>query len=117
MTDICERLVRFAGKVCISTDTEVEAANTIEALRAELAEKDKQTKAMDDMLRETTHHFMRADLENRRLRAENACLKKALKPFADVADLFLEEAPNNYAVEEYLGRFRAARAAMGESDE
>lgn len=81
-----------------------------EDLRDELAEKDKQTKAMDDMLRETTHHFMRVDLENRRLR-------EALRPLAARITAFHKSAPDDHDVEVTAGEVRAARKAMGDSDE
>ena len=39
-------------------------------------------------------------------------LKAALRPFAEVADLYLDEAPGNYSIKEYLSRFRAARKVL-----
>ena len=38
MSDITDRLVRFQGRVCVSTDVEVEAAIEIDRLRAEAAQ-------------------------------------------------------------------------------
>ena len=45
MTDIVERLRRYAGSLCISTPAEMEAADEIERLRAELAEAQQQAAA------------------------------------------------------------------------
>ena len=39
-------------------------------------------------------------------------LKAALRPFAEVADLYLDEAPGNYSIKEYLSRFRTARKVL-----
>ena len=45
MNDIVGRLRRYAGPLCISTPAEMEAADEIERLRAELAEAQKQAAA------------------------------------------------------------------------
>ena len=45
MTDIVQQLRRYAGPLCISTLAEMEAADEIERLRAELAEAQKQAAA------------------------------------------------------------------------
>ena len=45
MNDIVGRLRRYAGPLCISTSAEMEAADEIERLRAELAEAQKQAAA------------------------------------------------------------------------
>ena len=45
MSDIVERLRRMWGELCISTLAEMEAADEIERLRAELAEAQKQAAA------------------------------------------------------------------------
>lgn len=55
--------------------------------------------------------------EIERLRADNEKLKEALRPFAELADMFTDEAPNTYAVKEFLGRFRSARKALGNEDD
>lgn len=56
----------------------------------------------------------KADKREKRLRAENERLSAALKPFAAVAELFVDEAPNTLTVREFLGRFRAAAAALNQ---
>lgn len=56
--------------------------------------------------------------ENRRLRAENARLREALRPFADLADKI--EAANDdddyHFPAAKISDLRAARAAMGETE-
>lgn len=39
-------------------------------------------------------------------------LEAALRPFAEVADDYIDEAPGTHLVTEYLVRFRKARAAL-----
>lgn len=92
MSDICERLVRFAGKVCISTDTEVEAAAIIEALRAEL-----DILKGDMPARAAILKLAEQNTEIEALRAENARLLVRLEkahsfiPRADWMQFFEEE--------------------------
>ena len=45
MTDIVQQLRRYAGELCISTPAEMEAADEIERLRAELAAAQQQAAA------------------------------------------------------------------------
>ena len=48
------------------------------------------------------------------LRAENERLREALRPFADAADFFLDGQKD---AEFTLDNFRAAKAALGETDD
>lgn len=55
-----------------------------------------------------------ADRRNAKLVAENQRLRKALRIFADTAEIFTDDAPNNYPVKEYLRHFRTAAAVLKE---
>ena len=67
-------------------------------------------------------HFHFLTLENNRLRAENARLREALKPFADEANSVANDLNGGksnaapYLITVTLGDLRAARAAMGETE-
>ena len=106
MSDVCERLVRFAGKVCLSTDTEVEAATEIERLRAE-NEKLHNQAAMNGRLL----------TENAELREENRLVGLQMDRMADeieklraALDCFLEQStPTQWR----YSRERAERLAKG----
>ena len=51
MTDITERLRRYAGGMCISTPTEIEAADIIEGLRAEVKDRNEVIAMLQNELR------------------------------------------------------------------
>lgn len=55
MNDIVGRLRRYAGPLCISTPAEMEAADEIERLRAELAEAQQQAAAYQFIRAGGTH--------------------------------------------------------------
>ena len=93
MSDIVERLMRFAGKVCLSTDTEVEAADEIERLRTENAkfreaelifskdgqkwrtaisifkEQDAKIDKLENIIEDDAKLILRVRMENEKLRA------------------------------------------------
>lgn len=52
--------------------------------------------------------------ELRELRAKNEKMRKALRIFADTAEIFTDETPNTYPVKEYLRHFRTAAAVLKE---
>jgi chromosome segregation ATPase len=112
-------------------------ADEIERLRAAY-------EAMDKMLREANQHFMRIDMERNKLRAENETLRRdvktavmgdsaelqdvkreneklreALKPFAEKYTVKDDNLPNEHNALTLInvGDLRAARKALGETDD
>ena len=113
MSDIVERL---RAPLMPRYGVEREAADTIEALRAENAEL-KRIKA-DYRRRMSSFIFDYKTLEDECdvMRAENAKLLKALKPFADcdVWEGYKDE--ETFVSGLKIGDLRAARAAIGETE-
>ena len=91
-----------------------EAADTIETLCAEVEKLREEIKgfAQQLVIRESVHE------DNEFLRAENARLREALKPFAELKPEFDDIDDDEYAdALVQMGWIRAARAALGgESD-
>ena len=122
MSDIVERLRYchdnglFDASRYAMTAGYGEAADTIERLRAENAQLKVQHERDKQLNHETESGLLE---ENVRLREENARLRAALKPFArsvgPETDM-IDDTSLSASIFTF-GQLRAARAAMGESDE
>ena len=104
MTDILERLRRYAGSMCISTPTEIEAADIIEGLQKENGALCAAVKTLQGEKAELIEALCQPSYEEEnRLRAEVAKLRTEVKDRNEVIALLQNDLRNYREREQTMG--------------